>query len=255
MNSAETIEEAKTCTDEKKEYRDGNLALLLRVKEGDRDAEEELIRENEGLVRSIAARFVGRGAEFDDLCQLGMMGMLRAIRSFDTERGCAFSTYAVPLIIGEIKRFLRDDGIIKVSRDKKRLGSRLLFEKERLTAKTGREPKLSEIAEALGVDIISAAEAIECSLPVRSISEPAFDDGTATLSDTLEAPDMTGAYTDYIALREVASSLPELWRKIISLRYYHDMSQEMTARALGLSQVKISREEKKIFQYMREKLS
>lgn len=240
---------------ENKPYRDDNLALLSRVREGDAQAEEELIKTNAGLVRSIASRFVGRGAEYDDLYQLGMIGMVRAIRSFDPERGCAFSTYAVPLIIGEIKRFLRDDGIIKVSRDKKRLGSRLLFEKEKFSSEHGRDPRLSELAESLGIDIVTAAEALECSYPVRSISEPAYDDGTATISDVLEAPDMTSAYTDYIALHEVTDSLPQLWRKIISLRYYHDMSQESTARVLGLSQVKVSREEKKIFEYMREKLS
>ena len=141
-------------------YRDLNLALLRRVREGDIEAEEQLITENAGLVRSIAVRFVGRGAEFDDLCQLGMIGMLRAIRTFDPERGCAFSTYAVPLIIGEIRRFLRDDGLIKVSRDKKRLGSRLLFEKEKYFAETGREPKISELADAAGVDVFEAAEAL-----------------------------------------------------------------------------------------------
>lgn len=250
MNVAETKER-----NEKKAYRDDNLARLERVRGGDAKAEEELITENEGLVRSIAVRFAGRGTEFDDLYQLGMIGMLRAIRSFDPERGCTFSTYAVPLIIGEIKRFLRDDGIIKVSRDKKRLGSRMLYEKERYCAEYGRDPKLSELAEMFGIDIVEAAEALECSYPVKSISEPAYDDGTATISDVLEAPDMTGTYTDYIALHEVTSSLPQLWQKIISLRYYHDMSQESTARVLGLSQVKVSREEKKIFAYMREKLS
>lgn len=236
-------------------YRDENLALLMRVREGDSRAEEELITANAGLVRSITARFVGRGAEYDDLYQLGMIGMVRAIRSFDPERGCAFSTYAVPLIIGEIKRFLRDDGIIKVSRDRKRLGSRLLYEKEKFASEFGREPHISELAERVGTDIATAAEALECSYPVKSISDPAYDDGTATISDVLEAPDTTSAYTDYIALHEVTDSLPQLWRKIISLRYYHDMSQESTARVLGLSQVKISREEKKIFEYMREKLS
>ncbi len=236
-------------------YRDDNLALLLRVRDGDTHAEEELIRENEGLVRSIAARFSGRGAEFEDLCQLGMIGMVRAIRSFDPERGCAFSTYATPLIIGEIKRFLRDDGIIKVSRDKKRLGSQLLYEKERYVAEHGREPRISELASALGVTVEDAADAMSSSYPVRSISESAFDDSAETLADTIEAPDTTSDRTDYIALHEVTSTLPELWRKIISLRYYHDLSQERTARVLGLSQVKVSREEKKIFDYMREKLS
>ena len=236
-------------------YRDDNLALLLRVRDGDTKAEEELIRENEGLVRSIAARFSGRGAEFEDLCQLGMIGMVRAIRSFDPERGCAFSTYATPLIIGEIKRFLRDDGIIKVSRDKKRLGSQLLYEKERYVAEHGREPRISELASALGITVEDAADAMSSSYPVRSISESAFDDSAETLADTIEAPDKTSDRTDYIALHEVTSTLPELWRKIISLRYYHDLSQERTARVLGLSQVKVSREEKKIFDYMREKLS
>lgn len=236
-------------------YRDDNLALLLRVRDGDTKAEEELIRENEGLVRSIAARFSGRGAEFEDLCQLGMIGMVRAIRSFDPERGCAFSTYATPLIIGEIKRFLRDDGIIKVSRDKKRLGSQLLYEKERYVAEHGREPRISELASALGITVEDAADAMSSSYPVRSISESAFDDSAETLADTIEAPDTTSDRTDYIALHEVTSTLPELWRKIISLRYYHDLSQERTARVLGLSQVKVSREEKKIFDYMREKLS
>lgn len=250
MNSAELTEKTN-----KKIYRDDNLALLMRVREGDSAAEEQLITENAGLVRSIAVRFVGRGTEYDDLYQLGMIGMVRAIRTFDPERGCAFSTYAVPLIIGEIKRFLRDDGIIKVSRDKKRLGSRLLYEKERYFTEHGHDPKLSELAEAVGVDVMTAAEALECSFPVRSISDPAYEDGTATISDVIEAPDMTDTYTDYIALHEVTSTLPALWQKIIALRYYHDMSQESTARVLGLSQVKISREEKKIFQYMREKLS
>lgn len=236
-------------------FRDENLARLRRVRDGDPRAEEELLRENEGLVRSIAQRFLGRGAEYEDLCQLGMIGMLRAIRSFDPDRGCAFSTYATPLIAGEIKRFLRDDGIIKVSRDKKRLGSMLLFEKERFSAENGREPRISELADAVGVDAETAAEALASSYPVRSIYDPAHDDGTDTLSDTLPSPDTTESYADKIALREVTSSLPELWRKIISLRYYHDLSQERTARVLGLSQVKVSREEKKIFEYMREKLS
>ena len=236
-------------------YRDDNLALLLRVRDGDTKAEEELIRENEGLVRSIAARFSCRGVEFEDLCQLGMIGMVRAIRSFDPERGCAFSTYATPLIIGEIKRFLRDDGIIKVSRDKKRLGSQLLYEKERYVAEHGREPRISELASALGITVEDAADAMSSSYPVRSISESAFDDSAETIADTIEAPDTTSDRTDYIALHEVTSTLPELWRKIISLRYYHDLSQERTARVLGLSQVKVSREEKKIFDYMREKLS
>ncbi|MCD7831766.1 MAG: sigma-70 family RNA polymerase sigma factor [Firmicutes bacterium] len=236
------------------ERRDRNLELILRCRDGDKTAEEELVTSNAGLVRSIAERFVGRGAEPDDLYQLGMIGMVRAIRTFDPERGCAFSTYAVPLIMGEIRRFLRDDGMIKVSREKKRLGSRLLSEREKIMAGSGREPAISELADKCGVDIYEAAEALSCVSPVLSIFDPAYGDSELTISDTIASPDVADDEAERLALREVTSSLPPVWRKIISLRYYHDMSQEATARALGLSQVKVSREEKKIFAYMRERL-
>ncbi|MCD7776540.1 MAG: sigma-70 family RNA polymerase sigma factor [Firmicutes bacterium] len=234
---------------------DKNIELIKRCHNGDTSAEEELVAANAGLVRSIAERFLGRGAELDDLIQLGMIGMVRAIRTFDTERGCAFSTYAVPLIMGEIRRFLRDDGIIKVSREKKRLGSRLLSERERILSETGDEPALSALADICGVDICEAAEALSCVSPVMSISEPIYEDSDMTLSDTIPTDEGTEDETERIALYEVTSSMPPVWRKIVSLRYYHDMSQEATARVLGLTQVKISRKEKKIFEYMREKLS
>ncbi len=236
-------------------YRDENALLFGRFKAGDPDAEAEIIRKNEGLVRSLASRFVGRGTEYDDLYQLGMIGLLRAVRSFDTERGCAFSTYAVPLITGEIKRFLRDDGIIKVSRDKKRLGSRLLYEKERFAEANGRSPHISELARICGVEPSEAAVALEATYPVRSIWEPVYEDGDTTLGDVLESEDTSAGLTEKLALRQVTSRMPELWQKIVSLRYYRDLSQEATARVLGLSQVKISREEKKIFEYLRRSLS
>lgn len=230
-----------------------NITLLCRYKNGEAALEEEILINNAGLVRSIAQRFLGRGAEYDDLYQLGMIGLLRAVRSFDVERGFAFSTYAVPLIIGEIKRFLRDDGIIKVSRDKKRLGSQLLYEKEMFEKEHSRDAHISELAEICGVSVDEAAEALEASYPVRSIYEPLSEDGELSLSDTLTAPDSDE--TMNIALGEVTSQMPEIWQKIVSLRYYHDMSQERTAKILGLTQVKISREEKKIFEYYRQKLS
>lgn len=238
---------------ENRSYRDGNNNLLMRYCAGETDVEEEILLKNQGLVRNIVQKFLGRGVEYDDLYQLGMIGLLRAVRSFDISRGCAFSTYAVPLIIGEIKRFMRDDGIIKVSRDKKRLGSRLLYEKELFMKNNMREPHISELAELCGITSAEAAEALEASYPVRSISEPAYEESELTLSDIIEAPD--NGEILHIALNEVTSQMPEIWRKIVSLRYYHDLSQEKTAKVLGLTQVKISREEKKIFEFLRQKLS
>lgn len=236
-------------------YRDNNIKLIEALQNGDNSCEEALVKNNAALVRSIAGRFLGRGVEFDDLYQIGMMGLLRAVRTFDLDRGCAFSTYAVPLIIGEVKRFLRDDGIIKVSRDSKRLGSRLLFEKERFREQNGRDAHLSELADICGVTLEAASEALEATYPVRSIYEPMYDDGDSSLSDTIAISDDESIGYEYIALREATDKMPELWQKIVSLRFYHDMSQESTARVLGLSQVKISREEKKIFAHLREKLS
>ncbi len=242
-------------TDTGNTYRDTNLKLILALRQGKTECEEALIKNNVALVRSIVGRFLGRGAEYDDLYQIGMMGLLHAIRTFDLDRGCAFSTYAVPLIIGEIKRFLRDDGIIKVSRDSKRLGSRLLYEKEHFRENNGRDAHISELASICGVSLEAASEALEATYPIRSIYEPVYDDGDASVSDTIAVSDEESIGYEYIALHEVTDKMPELWRKIVSLRFYHDMSQESTARVLGLSQVKISREEKKIFAHLKEKLS
>ncbi len=242
-------------TETENTYRDDNLRLIANLRAGDISCEETLVKNNSALVRSIVGRFLGRGVDFDDLYQIGMIGLLRAVRTFDPERGCAFSTYAVPLIIGEIKRYLRDDGIIKVSRDSKRLGSRLLYEKEKFRECYGRDAHISELAEICGVTLEDAAEALEATYPVRSISEPIYDDGESSLSDTIAVSEEESIRSEYIALREATDKMPELWRKIVSLRFYHDMSQESTARVLGLSQVKISREEKKIFAHLKEKLS
>jgi len=232
-----------------------NTALAAGARRGCVEDEAELIKRNEGLVRSIAARFTGRGVDMEDLVQLGMIGMIRAARSFDDERGCAFSTYAVPLIMGEIRRFLRDDGLIKVSRERKRLGSRLLYEKEKYSLKYGHDPRISELAEICGVSVEEAAEALCCATPPRSLSEPAYEDGDAPLSDLIPSPDGMSRETEVIALRETVRRMPLLWRKIVALRYDRDLSQDETARILGLTQVKISREEKKIFEYLRRELS
>ncbi len=234
---------------------DENLYYLQRYKDGDPEAEVRLMEINSGLVNGLAHRFKGRGAEFEDLVQIGSIGMLKAIRSFDLSRGTAFSTYAVPLIIGEIRRFLRDDGIIKVSRNQKRLGAKLMHERELYLAKHGTEPSLDLLAELAEVTPEEAAVALECAAPVHSLSEPIGDDDLLLENVIPSADDSLQKMVEQIALQETIKTLPPLWKKILLLRYFRDYSQQQTADALGLTQVKISREEKKIFNRLREELA
>jgi len=231
------------------------LQLLKKYAEGDSSVESRIMELNSGLVNGIAHRFKGRGTDFEDLQQIGSIGLLKAIRSFDLERGYAFSTYAVPLIIGEIRRFLRDDGLIKVSRIQKRLGAILMHEREKYITEHGVEPRLEEIAAAAGVTPEEAAEALDCTSPVRSLTEPIGDDDFS-LEDVIPASEDTlGKMVEKIALSETITTLPPLWRQIITLRYFRDYSQQQTADVLGLTQVKISREEKKIFASLRGALA
>lgn len=232
-----------------------NKRLLKEYAEGDESAADKLMELNMGLVSGLAARFRGRGAEYEDLQQIGCIGMLKAIRSFDLERGTAFSTYAVPLIIGEIRKYLRDDGLLKVSRNQKRMGAQLLREREKYIREKGCEPRLEELAEQCSISVAEAAVALECAAPVHSLSE-VIGGEDMSLESVIPSPDDTLAKTvEYVALSETMRNLPTLWRQIIALRYYKDYSQQQTAEALGTSQVKISREEKKIFAYMRQELS
>ena len=232
-----------------------NLSLLKQAQGGDRDAMAELMDKNAGLVRGIANRFRGRGVEYEDLIQIGSIGMLKAIRSFDTDRGTQFSTYAVPLIIGEIRQYLRDDGLVKVGRRQKKLGASLLAAREKFLGEEGREPQLHELAEMFSISDTEAAVALEALSPVRSLSESLGDeDSDFSLENLLPAEDMIERRTDQIALKEVIDSLPEQWKKILFLRYFRECSQQATAEALGLTQVKISREEKKIFAHLKEAL-
>ena len=231
------------------------LTLLSHYKQGDTALEWKIMELNSGLVNGIAHRFKGRGCEFEDLVQIGSIGLLKAIRSFDLSRGNAFSTYAVPLIIGEIRRFLRDDGSVKVSRTKKRMGASLMHEREKYIAEHGAEPRLEELASRLGISPEEAADAIDSTSAVRSLSEVIGDDDFA-LEDVIPSSDDTlGRMIEKIALSETINSLPPLWRQIITLRYFKDYSQQQTADALGLTQVKISREEKKIFSVLRSSLA
>lgn len=225
--------------------------LLDRAKSGDALAEELLMRENMGLVKSVAARFLGRGVEFEDLCQLGSIGMLKAIRNFDTSLGTAFSTYAVPLIIGEIKRFLRDDGMIKVSRELRQKGAFLLRRREEFTAARGREPTVTELAEFCGCTVEETVTGLDAGNPVLSFSEPV---GERALEDLLGA-DPTSELCEREALRQAVLSLPEPERKLVLLRYYRGFSQQKTGETLGMTQVKVSRTEKKVLQHLKDCLT
>ncbi|MEE0968651.1 MAG: sigma-70 family RNA polymerase sigma factor [Clostridia bacterium] len=235
-----------------------NKELLILAQSGDDSATEELIKSNLGLVRSLAARFRDRGLEYDDLVQIGTIGMLKAIRSFDLERGTVFSTYAVPLIIGEIRRYLRDDGIIKVSRSYKRLGIQLLRAKNEIMSSEGREPHIEELASACGVSVSEAAVALDSITPVSSLSDCIYGEDGMTLEGTIADDDSSNEMDrlcENIALSQAISKMQPLWRKIVLLRYFRDYTQQQTAEVLGLSQVKVSREEKKIFSFLRSELA
>ena len=235
-----------------------NIALVRQAQAGDEIAMERLVLDNMGLVRTVAVRFRDRGTEFEDLMQIGTMGMIKAIHSFDTTRGTAFSTYAVPLIVGEIRRHLRDDGLIRVSRGTRHTGVLLMRERARISAEEGREPTVGELATAVGVSLEEAAMALEAMSPVTSLSDNAFGEDSpelgAVIPDRSDADEMARRI-DKIALAQVINQLPPTWKKIILLRYYRDMTQQQVADLLGLTQVKVSREEKKIMAFMRERLT
>ena len=235
-----------------------NLTLVAAAQAGDKLAMERLVLDNMGLVRTVAVKFRDRGTEMEDLLQIGTMGMIKAIHSFDTSRGTAFSTYAVPLIVGEIRRHLRDDGLIRVSRGTRHTGVLLMRERARITAEEGREATVGELAAAVGVSVEEAAMALEAMSPVTSLSDNAYGEDSpelgAVIPDRAEADDMARRM-DRIALAQVIETLPPMWKKIILLRYHRDMTQQQVADLMGLSQVKVSREEKKIMAFMREQLS
>lgn len=234
-----------------------NRDLLYRAHAGDAQALEQLVVDNMALVRSVAIKFKDRGTEYEDLVQIGTIGMLKAIHSFDVERGTAFSTYAVPLIVGEIRKHLRDDGPIKVGREYKRMGAVLLGERNRMMAESGRDPTVGELAARCGVSPEEAAVALDALSPISSLSETVYDDGGLTLEGTLpdrDSADDTERMLDRLALSQAIGQLDPLWRKIVLLRYWRNMTQQQVALALGLSQVKVSREEKKIMERLRELL-
>lgn len=232
-----------------------NPELILRAQEGDEAAMEQVVMLNMGLVRSLATRFRDRGTEMEDLIQIGTIGMIKAIRSFDLSRGTTFSTYAVPLIVGEIRRHLRDDGMIKVSRTYRRIGVALMNAQNRIRSEEGRDPTVGELAELCDISPEEAAIALDAIAPVSSLSETVYGEEGITLEGTIADEDNDiEKLSDKIALSQAIARMQPLWQKIVLLRYYRDMTQQQTADRLGLSQVKVSREEKKIMAFLREQL-
>lgn len=228
-------------------------ALLEAARGGDRDACEQILLENNGLIWSVVRRYYGRGAEPDDLYQLGCLGFLKAIQGFDSEFGTQFSTYAVPKIAGEIRRFLRDDGPVKVSRGLKERGTAIRAARGRLAAELGREPTLSELAEETGLtpeDIAAAETAIE---PVVSLQTETGAEGL-TLEGILTAGSEEDGMVERLTLRAAVDGLPERERQVLLLRYYKGLTQMNTARVLGVSQVQVSRLERRALEKLREEM-
>lgn len=233
-----------------------NSALLVRARKGDTNARNELVKNNSALVWSIARRFINRGHDLEDIYQIGCIGMIKAINRFDTSFNVRFSTYAVPMIIGEIQKFLRDDGLIKVSRSLKELSVKALRCREKFINEFGTEPSVSEIAELTGSDKDSIIMALEVSLPGESIDRKRDEsDGGGYIIDKITYDLDTGDTTiDSLALKIAVSELPSDDRKLIQMRYFEGKTQRETAEYFNISQVQISRREKRILSILKEKL-
>jgi len=235
---------------------DETLKLINLAQSGDKDATQQLIQENMGLIWSIVKKFMGRGYEADDLFQIGAMGLLKCIRKFDLSFNVKFSTYAVPMIMGEIKRFIRDDGLIKVSRPLKEIATKAKHAKSRLIAQTGKSPTLSELANELGVEMEDLIMALESGNEVESLYAVIYqgDNSPVYLIDKLNQQTRDENPIDNIALKQIIGQLDYKERQIIVMRYFKDKTQAEVAATIGVSQVQVSRIEKKILKAMREKL-
>ena len=212
-----------------------------------------MVEENAGLIWSVARRFFGRGAEPEDLYQLGCLGFLKAIEGFDESYGTRFSTYAVPKIAGEIRRFLRDDGTVKVSRGLKERAAALRGARQALMQGLGRDPTLSELSAATGLEPEEIAAAETAALPAESLQQTAGEDGLA-LEQVLGDWTQEDRLVEYVALRQAIDALPERERQTVFLRFYHGMTQARASRVLGVSQVQVSRLERRAVKRLRELL-
>lgn len=230
------------------------IGLIRLSQEGDRQAREQLITENVGLVWSMVRRFMGRGCEAEDLFQIGIIGLIKAIDKFDITFDVKFSTYAVPMISGEIKRFLRDDGMIKVSRTIKENHMKLRTSGERLSAKLGRDATLEEIAEDTGMSMEDIVLAMEACTEVESLSKPVNRaDGTESiLAERIAGEeDATEKIVNHLVMKQLLEELGQEERRLIEMRYFENKTQTEIAAILGVSQVQVSRMEKKVLQRMR----
>lgn len=236
---------------------DHTLALIGRAHQGDKGARDTLFGENVGLVYSVAKRFLGRGVDMEDLFQIGSIGLLKAVDKFDLSYDVKFSTYAVPMIVGEIKRFLRDDGILKVSRSLKESHYKVYQLREVLERKLGREPTLLELSKEMGISMEELVLIMESKAEVESLQKTIYQgEGTEiSLMDKLtEREDQQEHVLDRIFLEEILDTLDAKQRQLIYMRYFQDMTQTEIARELGVSQVQVSRMEKRILEKLRGKL-
>ena len=228
--------------------------LIRLAQKGDRGACEQLINENSGLIWSVARRFIGRGAETDDLYQLGCLGFLKAVEGFDLEFGTQFSTYAVPKISGEIRRFLRDDGTLKVSRSLKEQAASIRSVRSKLTTLLGREPTIQELSDQTGFSPEEIAMAETATAATESIHQETGEDGFC-LENVLTDTESEEQMVEKIALRQAVEKLPERERLVIQLRYYHSLTQQRVAKVMNVSQVQVSRIEKRAIFLLREMLA
>ena len=226
------------------------LTLLNRAQNGDNDACQQVLTENVVLIWSIVKRYSGCGVDTDDLYQLGCIGFIKAVKGFDLTYGTQFSTYAVPKIAGEIRRFLRDDGSVKVGRSLREKGQTLFYTRERLRHTLGREPQLSELAQETGMTVEEVAAVELANGPLESLQQETIDG--LTLESTLGTDSPEEGMVEKIALQEAIDSLPERERITILLRFFRGMTQEQTARILKVSQVQVSRLERKGLAKLRE---
>lgn len=236
---------------------DHTIVLIQKSHEGDKEARARLVEENTGLVWCVVKRFYNRGVEMEDLFQIGTIGLLKAIDKFDLNYDVKFSTYAVPMITGEIKRFLRDDGMIKVRRSLKELSYKAYLCREKLQERFGREPSVTELAGELGVEPEELMAALDASSEVESLHKPIYqsDGQEVSLMDRLPwRAEPEEEILDHLLLKELLGGLEKEERQLIYLRYFADRTQAQAGKELGISQVQVSRLEKKILKSMREQI-
>ena len=233
---------------------DETMDLIRRAHAGDEEAREQLVMGNVGLVWSVARHYSGRGHELEDLFQIGCIGLLKAVDKFDLGFQVRFSTYAVPMIAGEIRRFLRDDSMVKIGRGRKERGYLIQKARASLSAELGREPVLSELSQATGLTPEEIAEVDLATAPVASLQAEMGEDGLS-FEGVLGSDSPEESIVEKLALRTAIDALPERERQLILLRYFKGLTQDKTAKVLGISQVQVSRLEKKILLRLRGELS